>query len=85
MVEKDFNGKKYSKESYNEMIKELISNLIEQKEDLVNDLVERACPIIDYRETSYLLSQSDIMAINDLRVRIATIYKLIDDLQELNK
>ena len=72
---------KYNKEYYDKMVSTMIFTLIHEKDELVEELGDVVTPIIDDRETSYELNKYDIERINTLRVKIATIYKLIDDVQ----
>jgi hypothetical protein len=75
---------KYDKEYYNKIVSEIILDLINKKDELVGD-IEEITTYIDDRENCYDLSKIDIELINKGRLKMATIYKLIDDLQELNR
>lgn len=75
---------KYNKEYYNKVISDIILDLINQKDNLAEELTEIAT-YIDDNENCFDLTKIDIQLINEIRVKMATIYKLIDDLQELNR
>lgn len=73
-----------NKEYYNNCLKQFVKELIELKENYVEEIQEIAT-YIDFQEDNNDLDRLDLGAINEKRNNIGAIYQLIEDLDRLLK
>ena len=69
-------------EEYKKLIKEDINNLIDLKEQVIQEMQEIVIPSMDFPCDNYNLSKEDIDSINRLRHKEVAIYDLIEYLDK---
>lgn len=71
-----------NKEYYKNCLKQYIKELIEIKENYVDE-ISNIATYIDFQAKNNNLDRLDLLAINEKRNNIGAIYKLIEDLDKL--
>lgn len=73
-----------NKEYYKSCIKDIINELINKKDLLCGD-IDNIAAYIDFQSENNDLSKIDIIHINEKRNNMGAIYKLIEDLERLER
>lgn len=73
-----------NKDYYNNCIKQYIKELIEIKDNYIEEIQEIAT-YIDFQKDKQDLDRLDLLSINEKRNNIGAIYQLIEDLDKLRK